>query len=459
MANEEHLKTIYEGPQAWNRWKDENRWIRADLSGADLSGLNLSGANLIEADISEANLCHTDLRGADLSGADLSKGDLRETDFRGADLSRADLTKADLECTDFRRANLTGTTFRQTDLSTPDLDEENAPAAYFAGADLCGADLGWADLSGADLRFAKLTDANLYRADLGGANLSRVDLCRAKLGLADLRGADLSWADLTAADLHWADLSRADLRGANLSRADFSDAHFREANLCEADLSQATIRGTSFGDNDLSSVKGLETVIHDGPSTIGIDTLFRSAGKIPQEFLRGAGVPEDLITFLPSFVGQAIEFYSCFISYSHHDEEFSKRLHSRMRSENLRVWFSPEHMKGGKKLHEEIFRAIQIHDKLLLVLSENSMKSKWVETEIRRATKVEREENRRKLFPIRLVDFETIQKWECFDADSGKDLAIELREYYIPDFSHWKDHGAFEDEFRKLLRDLKASEK
>ncbi|HET8782251.1 MAG TPA: toll/interleukin-1 receptor domain-containing protein, partial [Pyrinomonadaceae bacterium] len=113
---------------------------------------------------------------------------------------------------------------------------------------------------------------------------------------------------------------------------------------------------------------------------------------------------------------------------------------------------------GGHKLYEQVSRAIEVHDKLLLVLSENSMKSEWVMTEIRRARKIEREEHRRKLFPIRLVDFETIQKWECFDTDSGKDLAIEIREFYIPDFSNWKDHDYFEKEFAKLLRDLKASE-
>jgi hypothetical protein len=116
-------------------------------------------------------------------------------------------------------------------------------------------------------------------------------------------------------------------------------------------------------------------------------------------------------------------------------------------------------MKGGRKLHEEIFRAIQIHDKLLLVLSEDSMKSEWVTTEIRRARKVELEENRRKLFPIRLVDFDAIQKWECFDADTKKDLAVEVREYYIPDFSNWKDPDSFEKEFSKLLGALKAAEK
>jgi len=298
------------------------------------------------------------------------------------------------------------------------------------------------DLIEADFRGENLTGANLHRA-----NLSRSNLTLSRLSGADLRDADLGEANLT---------------GANLSQADLSDAYliqanFVGANLTDTDLHGAYIGGTKFGDNDLRTVKGLETVIHKSPSTIGVDTLLRSDGKIPEVFLRGVGLPDDFITFVPSFVGRAIEFYSCFISYSHRDEEFSRRLHSRMRSENLRVWFAPEDMKGGRKLHEEIFRAIQIHDKLLLVLSENSMNSEWVTSEIRRARRIERQENRRKLFPIRLVDFDSIEKWECFDADSGKDLAVELREYYIPDFSDWKDHDAFEQEFAKLLRDLKAT--
>lgn len=82
----------------------------------------------------------------------------------------------------------------------------------------------------------------------------------------------------------------------------------------------------------------------------------------------------------------------------------------------------------------------------------------WVMTEIHCAPKVEIEENRRKLFTIRLIDYNVLRQWKCFNADTGKDLAIEVREYYIPDFSNWKEHDAFEKEFDRLLRDLKASE-
>jgi hypothetical protein len=110
----------------------------------------------------------------------------------------------------------------------------------------------------------------------------------------------------------------------------------------------------------------------------------------------------------------------------------------------MRVWFAPDDMKGGQKGHEQIDQAIRLHDKLLLVLTKRSMESEWVRTEIRKARRAELKEKRRKLFPIRLVPMKAIKEWECFDADSGKDLAIEIREYHIPDFTKWKNHDAFE---------------
>ena len=217
-------------------------------------------------------------------------------------------------------------------------------------------------------------------------------------------------------------------------------------------------RYITFADNDLSEVKGLERVIHFGPSSIGIDTLYKSAGKIPEVFLRGCGVPDDFITYIHSLTVQPIQFYSCFISYSTRDEEFARRLYSRMRDEHLRVWFAPEEMKGGEKIYDQIERAIQMHDRLLVVLSESSMQSGWVRKEIKSAVEMEIKENRRKLFPIAIVGFDKVKAWKRFDADLGEDLAERVREYFIPDFSNWKDQDAFEQAFARLLSDLKDEE-
>ena len=87
-----------------------------------------------------------------------------------------------------------------------------------------------------------------------------------------------------------------------------------------------------------------------------------------------------------------------------------------------------------------------------------SMNSEWVKTEIANARQREVTQKRQILFPIRLVDFETIRNWTYFDADTGKDSAREIREYFIPDFSNWKDHDSFEQAFTRLLRDLKADD-
>jgi hypothetical protein len=232
--------------------------------------------------------------------------------------------------------------------------------------------------------------------------------------------------------------------------------NFHSARLCNTDLSDAFVGSTLFSDIDLSMVKGLETVRHSGPSSIAIDTIYLSGGKISEVFLRGVGVPDNFIAYIGSLVGKPIEFYSCFISYSTKDQEFAERLHAGLQAKGVRCWFAPHHIQAGKKLHEQIDEALRLHERLLLILSPASMESEWVKTEIAKARKRELKEKRRVLFPVRLTDFEALRDWECFDADTGKDSARELREYFIPDFSRWKDHDAYQQAFERLLRDLKA---
>jgi len=195
--------------------------------------------------------------------------------------------------------------------------------------------------------------------------------------------------------------------------------------------------------------------MHHAPSTIGIDTLYHSGGNIPEAFLRGAGVPDEVITYSKSLVGRPFEFYSCFISYSSKDQEFAEHLHADLQNNGVRCWFAPEDIQGGRKLHEQIDQAIRVHERLLIILSTDSMTSEWAKTEIAKARQREVQEKRQVLFPMRLVSFEAVRDWECFDADTGKDSAREIREYFIPDFSNWKNHDVYQEAFQRLLRDLK----
>jgi TIR domain/Pentapeptide repeats (8 copies) len=270
--------------------------------------------------------------------------------------------------------------------------------------------------------------------------------------LAQLRQGVKTWNDWRSLNPNITpDLVEADLIGTNLA-----EAHLTRADFAGANLHEAAIGWTIWGDVDLSAPRGLETVRHQGPSTIGIDTLYSSKDNIHEAFLRGAGVPENFITYIKSLVGRPFEFYSCFLSYPSMDHEFAERLHIDLQSKGVRCWFAPHDIQGDRKLHEQIDEAIRLHERLLLILSAHSMQSEWVKTEIAKARQREVREKRQVLFPMHLVSFEAIRDSECFDADRGKDSAREIREYFIPDFSNWKNYDAYQHAFQRLLRDLKT---
>ena len=161
---------------------------------------------------------------------------------------------------------------------------------------------------------------------------------------------------------------------------------------------------------------------------------------------------------LPAIGIEYVPQYSCFISYSFADEAFCKQLYDRLKLAGIQVWFASHDMKGGKKIRDQVQDAIGAYDKLLLVLSDASMGSNWVDHELYTAFHREKDEGNQVLFPIRIVSFEALRQWQAFDADTGRDLAREIREYFIPDFSGWEDKEKFNEAFSQLVDSLRKSE-
>lgn len=333
------------------------------------------------------------------------------------------------------------------------------------GADLRGTDLRDARLCGGDLRDVDLRDAQLSRSDLTGADLSRARLSWANavssvLTEANLSSADCRGTDLRNADLHRAILIQTDFRGASATYVDFTEANLQRADLNGANLTGSILAGadcdstvlleTILADVNLLGAKNLTTCIHLGPSVVDSRTLAKS-GDLPLSFLRGCGLPDLVIEVLyPTY-------QSCFISYSTKDQEFADRLYTDLQARGVRCWFAPHDIQGGRKIHEQVDEAIRTHDKLLLILSDQSMSSNWVRTEIANARAKEQQQKRQMLFPISLVPFDRIRSWKLFDADAGIDSAREIREYFVPDFSNWKDHDLYRQAIERLVRDLKEA--
>lgn len=413
-------------------------------------GKNILTKELLLKSVAEWNAVrrtNPDLK-PDLYYAYLHGKDLRGVDFRGADLRCTDLSEADLRWADLSEADIRGAYLCQVNLSEANLNRADFSHTTFKrGADGVLGGISKDRIVGTDL-----TKANLHKAFIPGANLSEAHLRGADLSNSVLSGTKLSGVNFVDADLNGADLHGAELQGAILIRtklmeANLSWSELKGAILSEANLSGAVVDNTTFGAVDLSNVIGLETVKHDGPSTIGIDTIYASNGNIPEVFLRGCGVPNTFIEYVHSLTVKPIDYYSCFISYSHKNEEFAKRLHTDLQANNVRCWFAPHDLPIGAKTRPAIDDAIRIHDKLLLILSEHSVQSNWVEHEVEHALDLETERGELVLFPVRLDD-------AVMDSKTGWASNVK-RQRNIGDFTRWKDHDSYQKAFSRLLRDLK----
>ncbi len=326
---------------------------------------------------------------------------------------------------------------------------------------LVGADLHGARLMGADLRGAELRTTNLEGADLRGANLEGVQLWGVNLrgvnfGAANLVEAYLGEARLDRACLNDANLDSARLDRARLNGATFDRARLDGAILAGANLDRARFVWTAIGGGvDLSQTEGLEMVLHRGPSSIATSTLERTAAGLAEDasrqgaieaFYRGVGVEDHLIEHFRSRIGPT-EFYSCFISYSHDDKSFARRVHAGLQARGIRCWLDEKDLRPGDVMIDAITDAIRLTDKVLLCCSLASLRSGWVDQELAAALEIERQERKRIIIPLDLDGY--LDGWE-----GGK--APLVRERVAADFIGWKtDNAKFETEFKRVAAALR----
>ena len=124
------------------------------------------------------------------------------------------------------------------------------------------------------------------------------------------------------------------------------------------------------------------------------------------------------------------------------------RLHADLQNAGVRSWFAPHDLPIGAKTWEAIDQAIRQRDKMLVVISEASVGSDWVEDEVNKAYAEERTRKDIVLFPIRIDDavMEVSEPW-----------ALKLRDQRnIADFRDWRNPERYQNSFERLLRDLKT---
>jgi len=346
MANMEHVQLVKRGRDHVARWREANPDESLDLNAAYMSYVRAPQV--------------------DISGADV-----RDSDLMGAVL---------------QRANLSGCFLNPCHLYHANLREANLTRARMNGANLRGADLRGADLSGADLDRAVLSEANLSAAKLVNANLSR----------ASLAGANLTDADLTGASFAGASLVRANMTNAKCTNSDFFQTQFWGVDLSCTDLTGSLFGYSIFQDCDLSGAIGLGLVRHDAPTTIGLDTLFRSRGQIPESFLMGAGLPSVAAGFLGAAKDDVTSLREVFIACIDEDQEFAKTLRDDLRARGVRCWVFSEEVRGNALVdrhsasdQEEIERWLRDYNKMVVLGSAASLEAEAILNDLTHAKQMQ----------------------------------------------------------------------
>ena len=368
-----------------------------------------------------------DLSGSYLSGIKLPSADLRHDDLSGSDLTGVDLRMADLS-----GANLTGA----------HLFRANMPRASLTGS----------QMTGSSLCRAKLSSAILSHAVLKGADLSYADL-----SYADLDGADLSGADLTATDFSWATLTNANLRDAtltttslimaNLTGSDLRGARIVKSILESTILHQAMAGGTLFSNCDLRTVIGLESMQHAAPSMVALDTVARSAGRIPREFLKGAGVAAPLIAAQDVLTSERRTFPSVLIVASMDDADLAERVRHSLVNEQIPAWILNADDEDALNTGEASLDHAVYYDRLALLCTdaglENPLTSRFFSAMVRSA---------KQGAPADLI---ALGAGEVFYERKDR-LCTGLREGIAIDLRGWEDAPVLERAMEYLVRELTA---
>lgn len=346
---------------------------------------------------------------------------------------------------------------------------------------LMGADLRGLNLVGYDLHFGSFQQSDLTGADLSNTWLSSAHFEQANLTEAKMYSAFAEWACFTAARMDQcfaieanftkANLQQVSARGSNFAGAVFQGAilpgvglqeaflgetNFTSAWLENADLTNATLGQTHFVDCDLSYAIGLEACIHSSHSFIDFRTLQQCRRHLPQEFLKGCGLTDLIVEYVPSLFDGGINYYSCFLSHSHVDKDFARLLYARLQEHDIRCWMDEHQMLPGDDPHYKIQEGIKLWDKFILCCSKHSLMSWWVDSELNRAFMKEQTLTRQRgrkvlvLIPLDLDGFLFSGEWQ-----SGK--SEEVRSRMVGNFSAWRsDQIGFDTELSRLIKALRA---
>ena len=226
---------------------------------------------------------------------------------------------------------------------------------------------------------------------------------------------------------------------------------------------------TVFVGCDLAGVRQMERGEFRSSCSLDMESLRLGEGAIDQHILRKCGFApwevEAAKLFDPTLTAvqiqelqykifdmraKVLQIGGVFISYARADVKFAKQIEKSLYDVGASVWRDDHKLVAGP-LEAQVFDAIRRNDVVLLVLSKDSVRSDWVEAELEKALKKEREQQRSVLCPISLDD-----SWKArVDLAGSSVLWRQIKSKVILDFSSWESEG-YHIARDKLIKGLKT---
>ena len=170
---------------------------------------------------------------------------------------------------------------------------------------------------------------------------------------------------------------------------------------------------------------------------------------MPEEFLRGCGLPPALIGRLGELFGN-VQYHTCFISYASEDERFARMLERSLLNAGVRYWFAPRSMRAGAAIDATLRASIEESGRVVVVVSAESLRSRYVQFEVTEALAKGAAIGEDIVVPIR-IDGVVLQ--------SRTALAKTLRRYAILDFSGWTSRAKYRRAVAMLIASLEVEAK
>lgn len=346
--------------------------------------------------------------------------------------------------------------FGPSDCTNINLNDSNLSGSYFLNVNFDQAKIqncNWGDseiincsLQNADLRNTSALFSKFNGSVFCNSNLSEFNSISCDFSGADFENVNLSRAILSASIFWGANLTNAILTDSDLSSVNFTAALLRRTNFENAKIAQTLFLKTSLND-----AINLDSLFSKERSIIDIDTIIASKSQLSTLIIK-IGIPMKSESHSLKILDDSKpSLYPVFLSHSSNDKIFATKLYNKLSSEGCQVWYDEHKIKPGDVIHKEIHKGIEQFDKLLLVCSQKSLNSWWVQDEIdktlakERALKIKHNKEFNLIVPIKIDDY--IHSW-----NHQYRSIIEKRS--ISDFSNWNNEQEFIAKTKELLEGL-----